>query len=140
MYETYLWSTPQTFTYLVEGLFAADQTSLRNQILARYPGFYRKLLTSPGKEVRVLARMVASDPRSTTCRNLRYLREVSGRDNIEWFASWKVRDCLPGKKVPEKKMWRVGLINSLLGLWSEKYLMVQDSKRICAMIDSMRST
>ena len=46
-----------TFTYLVEGLFAEDQTSLRNQILARYPGFYRKLLTSPSKEVRVLARM-----------------------------------------------------------------------------------
>ena len=74
--------------YLVEGL---DQISQRNQILARYRGFFRKLLTSPNKEVRVLARMVASDKRSITCRNLIYLREVS-RDNIEWFASWKVRD------------------------------------------------
>jgi hypothetical protein len=60
-----------TFTYLVEGLFAEDQTCLRNQILARYQGFYRKLLTSPSKEVRVPARMVTSDPRSTKCRNLR---------------------------------------------------------------------
>ena len=33
-----------TFTYLVEGYFAAGQTSLRNQILSRYSGFYRKLL------------------------------------------------------------------------------------------------
>ena len=87
-----------TFTYLVEGLFAEDQISLRNQILSRYPGFYRKLLTSPSKEVRVLARMVASDPRSITCRNLRYLREVTGKENIEWYASWKVRDLLPVKK------------------------------------------
>ena len=90
--------------------------------------------------MRVLARMVRSDPRSTTCRNLRYLREVTGRENVEWFASWKVRDFLPVRRVPEKEMWRVGLLNSLLGLWSEKYLMVQDSKRICAMIDSLCST
>ena len=124
----------------MEGLLAEDQTSLRNQILARYPGFYRKLLTSPSKEVRVLARMVASDPRSTTCRNLRYLREVTGKDNIEWFASFRVREYLVVKKVPEKEMWRVGLLNSLLGLWSEKYMMVQDSKCICAMIDSLCST
>ena len=129
-----------TFTYLVEGLLAEDQTSLRNQILARYPGFYRKLLTSPSKEVRVLARMVASDPGSTMCRNLRYLREVTGKDNIEWFASFRVREYLPVKKVPEKEMWRVGLLYSLLGLWSEKYMMVQDSKRICAMIDSLCNT
>ena len=104
-----------TFTYLVEGLFAKDQTSLRNQILARYPGFYRKLLTSPSKEVRVLARMVASDPRSTTCRNLRYLRELTGKENIEWYASRRVRDSLPVLKIPEKEMWRVGLLNNLLG-------------------------
>ena len=74
-------------------------------MLARYPGFYRKLLTSPSKEVRVLARMVASDPRSSTCRNLRFLREVNGKKNIEWYASWRVRGFLPVKKVPEKASW-----------------------------------
>ena len=31
-----------TFTYLVEGYFAADQTSLRNQIMSRYSGFCSK--------------------------------------------------------------------------------------------------
>ena len=34
-----------TYTYLVEGWFAADMTSLRNQVLSRYAGFYRKLLS-----------------------------------------------------------------------------------------------
>ena len=90
-----------TFTYLVEGYFATSQTSLRNQILARYPGFYRKLLSSPSKEVRVLARMVSADPRSTTCRNLRYLREVTTMDNAEYYSSWRVRDSLPVQQVPE---------------------------------------
>ena len=129
-----------TFTYLVEGFFAENQTSLRNQILSRYPGFYRKLLNSPSKEVRVLARMVAADPRSTTCRNLGYLRELTGMVNVEWYSSWRVRDSLPVQKVPEKERWRLGLLSSLLGMQSEKYIMVQDSKRICAMIDSLCNT
>ena len=41
-----------TFTYLVEGFLAADFTSLRNQVLSRYPGFFRNLLNSPSKEVK----------------------------------------------------------------------------------------
>ena len=106
------------------------QTSLRNQILARYPS----------KEVRVLARMVADDPRSTTCRNLRYLREVTNMDNVESYSSWRVRESLPVQNVPEKEMWRVGLLNSLMGLRSEKYKRIQDTKHICAMIDSLCST
>ena len=129
-----------TYTYLVEGLLAEGQTSLRNQILARYPGIYRKLLTSPSKEVRVLASMVADDPRSTTCRNLRYLREVTNMDNVESYSSWRVRESLPVQNVPEKEMWRVGLLNSLMGLRSEKYKRIQDTKHICAMIDSLCST
>ena len=40
-----------TYTYLVEGYLAATQTSLRNQIVSRYPGFYRSLMCSPSKEV-----------------------------------------------------------------------------------------
>ena len=62
-----------TFTYLVEGFLSGSQVSLRNQALSRYPGFYRGLLNSPSKEVKMLARMVSRDPRSTTCRNLKYL-------------------------------------------------------------------
>ena len=67
-----------TFTYLVEGHLASDHRSLRNQVLSRYPGYFRKLLESPSKEVRVLARIVSTTPRSTTCANLRYLERVTG--------------------------------------------------------------
>ena len=42
-----------TYTYLVEDFLASGYTSLRNQILSRYPGFFRSLLGSPSKEVRV---------------------------------------------------------------------------------------
>ena len=61
-------------------------------------------------------------------------------ENAEWYSSWRVRDSLPVQKIPEKEMWRVGLLNTLLGMKTEQFMMVQDSKRICAMIDSLCST
>ena len=129
-----------TFTYLVEGFLAKSQTSLRNQILSRYPGFFRKLLTSPSKEVRILARVVQDDPRSTTCQNLRYLREATKVEHVEEYSSWRVRSLLPLKTVPENEMWRLGLMSTLMVAKSEKFMMVQDNKRICAMLDSLCST
>ena len=129
-----------TYTYLVEGFLADSQTSLRNQILGRYPAFYRKLLNSPSKEVRILARMVSSDPRSTSCRNLKYLRTTTKLDKIEDYSSWRVKAALSVEKVPERELWRLGLLSSLLNMKTEKNLKVQDSKQICSMIDSLCNT
>jgi hypothetical protein len=129
-----------TFTYLVEGHLAADHTSLRNQILSRYPGFYRKLLESPSKEVRMLARIVSADPRSSTCSNLKYLEKMTGLNQPQLYCSAKIKIALPTKKVPEAEQWRIGLLDNLLKMKQERYLRVEDSKRICAMIDSLCST
>ena len=129
-----------TYTYLVEGFLASTQCSLRNQILSRYPGFYRNLMTSPSKEVRMLAKMVSEDPRSTTCRNLRYLREVTNLEQAEQYSSWRIRESLPVKLVPENEMWRLGLLTKLMDMRVAKYNEVLDNKRICAMVDSLCST
>ena len=61
-------------------------------------------------------------------------------ENAEKYSSWRVRESLPVQKVPEKEMWRVGLLTHLLSLRSEKYKLVQDMKSISAMIDSLCST
>ena len=129
-----------TFTHLVEGFLAKDQTSLRNQILSRYPGFYRKLKMSPSKEVRMLVQMVENDPRSTTCQNLRYLRKVSNLENAEQYSSWRIREELPQKSVPEAEKWRLGLLTKLMAMKQNQYMEVQDSKRITAMVESLCST
>ena len=126
-----------TFTYLVEGHFAAGQTSLRNQVLSRYSGFFRNLLQSPSREVRVLARIVSSDPRSTTCVNLRYLQRLTGLDQPQMYSSARVRIALPVKEVPELEKWRLGLMTNLFKMKSERFLRVEDSKSLCAMIDSL---
>ena len=88
-----------TFTYLVEGFFAADNTSLRNQVLSRYPGFFRNLLNSPSREVRILAGIVSKDPRSTTCSNLNYLENVTKVNQLQVYSATRVRQALPE---PEK--------------------------------------
>ena len=135
------WGVPRsTYTYLVEGYFAEKQTSLRPQILSRYPGFLRGLLSSPSKEVRMLVRLAKEDPRSTTCLNLRYLRQMTGLQQVEKYASWRVKDALGRKEVPENEMWRLGLLTNLLSMKMDKFTKVQDSKQLCAMIDSLCST
>ena len=129
-----------TFTYLVEGYLAEGHTTLKNQILSRYPAFVRQLLQSPSKEVRVLVRLVSSDPRSTTCSNIKYLQEMTGLAHPQFFSSARVKVELPTKLVPGIERWRLGLLDSLLKLKMEKFLRVEDSKTICAMIDSLCST
>lgn len=129
-----------TFTYLVEGFLASEFTSLRNQIISRYAGFYRKLLTSPSREIRGLVRIVSDDPRSTTCANLRLLRDKTGKRQAEFFSSAIVKAALPVLSVPEAEKWRLGLLTNLLKLRSEMYHQVQDTRAICAMIDSLCST
>ena len=129
-----------TFTYLVEGHFADDQTTFRNQVLSRYPSFFRNLLSSPSREVRILARIVSSDPRSTTYGNLRYIKQLTGLGQPEHYSSARVRGALPVKEVPECEKWRLGLITNLFKMKNERYLRVEDSKSICAMLDSLCST
>ena len=132
--------TRSTFTYLVEGHLAAGHTSLRNQILSRYSGFYRNLLNSPSKEVRILTRIVSADPRSPTCANLKYLQKMTGLSQPQFYSSIRIKMALPVKEVPEAEQWRLGLLDSLLKMKQERYLRVEDSKAICAMIDSLCST
>ena len=129
-----------TYTYLVEGYLAEDKTSLRNQILSRYPGFLRKLQSSPSKEIRMLVRMVSDDPRSNTCQNLRYLRRVTNLENPEQYSSWRIRKELPKKCVPDGEKWRLGLLSKLMTMKENMFMEVQDSKTITAMVDSLCST
>ena len=129
-----------TYTYLVEGFFSSSQPSLRNQVISRYAGFFRNLVNSPSKEVRFLVQVVKNDPRSTTCANMKYLRRKTGLNQPEAFGSARIRASLPAQEVPDKEKWRLGLITTLLMVRSENQLRQEDSKSICAMLDSLCNT
>ena len=125
-----------TFTYLVEGYFAKDQISLRNQVLARYTGFFHGLLNSPSREVSLLANIVARDPSSNTADNISYIRELTSLS--PWsFSGARIKAALPSKDVPESERWRLGLLTSLVKLRSERHVDVKDIKTVNGMIDSL---
>ena len=129
-----------TYTYLVEGFLASDMISMRNQVLSRYIGFFKNLMTSPSREVRGLVRIVYNDPRSNTCKNLRLLSIKTNLSQPELHSTAMVKASLPVKEVPENEMWRLGLLTSLFKVRSEKYLRAEDTKSIVSMIESLCST
>ena len=133
------WVPRSTYTYLVEGFLANRHTTLRNQVLGRYPGFLQGLLKSPSPEVQFLARVVLNTPGTTTWDNMRYVEELTGLSPRFQTAS-QIKVALPVLKVPEKENWRLGLLTSLLKMSKEKHTIVQDSEQITAMTDRLCST
>ena len=83
----------------------------------------------------MLVKMVDTDPRSTTCQNLRYLRRVTSLEHPELYSSWRIREELPSKCVPDGEKWRLGLLARLLEMKKNKFVDVQDSHRNTAMND-----
>ena len=81
-------------------MFKRDFISFRNQILDRYSWFFKKMLSSPIKELYFLANMVAKNPISPTCK-------CSYRA-CYWFDSQQVIYCnsnanLTMPKIPGKR-------------------------------------
>ena len=113
--------------------------SLRNQILSRYPAFFRSLLDSPSKEIRLLANIVGRERQSTTAKNLLLIQNLTKLD--PWvFSSQRIKLELPVKNIPEDQKWRIGLMEKLMTMRYNKNLCVEDSTRICAMLDSLCAT
>ena len=129
-----------TYTYLVEGYLAENMVTLRNKVLAQNAGFFRKLLGSPSREVRGIAKIVQFDPRSTTCRNLRLLSCRTGLRKPFEFSPVRIKSSLKYQVVPERETWRIGLLNVLFKLRSEKLSKSQEFARITEMIYSLCST
>ena len=131
--------TRKTFTYLVEGYLAGSETSLRNQVVGRYPDFLQSLLQSPSLEVQVLSRVAVADPSSTTRKNIEYVKLLSGLHPAQ-YGSARVKAALPISTVPEEQRWRLGLLDSLLSMRQKKYQSQEDSSRVDAMLTSLCST
>ena len=124
---------------MVEGYFAKNHVTLRNQVLSRYPGFFQGLLKSPSKEVKLLANVVSRDPRSNTFQNLKYVKTLSGLSPWD-YSSTRIKIELPVQKVPDSDGWRIGLLTNLLKMREDKNVLVEDTTHICAMVDSLCST
>ena len=87
-----------------------------------------------------LARLVRSDPRSTTRTNLKVLAEKTSMTEPQFYSSERIKAALPVKAVPEAEHWRLGLLRSLLVVRDEKETRIKDTKHIGAMIESLCNT
>ena len=74
-----VWGVPRNTHTVFTRWLAGGHTSLRDDLMARWPKFFRSLLTGPSPEAAVVARMAAADVRSTTAANNRLVEECCGR-------------------------------------------------------------
>ena len=128
-----------TFTYLVEGHLGKDFKPLRNQVLGRFPGFFRRLRDSPSTEVRVVSELAAGWAQSVTAVNLKHLQKLTGLDPVSDSVQ-QMKDLLPVKEVPVSEQWRLGLLDHLLALRAEVQTDSERSKSVVAMLASLCST
>ena len=125
-----------TFSYLVEGHLSSGLAPLRNLVLARVPTFFQRLLSSPSREVAIMADISSEDARTITASNLRMMNNVTGLD-CTVADRISVKNALPIKQVPEGERWRLGLLDHLLELRSQLDKDDSEFKRIVAMLSSL---
>ena len=123
----------------MEGFLANRHTTLRNQVLGRYPGFLQGLLKSPSPEVQFLARVVLNTPGTTTWDNMRYVEELTGLSPRFQTAS-QIKVALPVLKVPEKENWRLGLLSALIKQRIQQYANQQKLEQTNSLIVSLCSS
>ena len=109
------WNLPRaSHSYFLDDL-SGGLVPVEDELLARYSGFFRSLLSSPCKEVAMLARIVGADIRSTTARNIRMIGEKTG--SMTWKMSGrKIRSVLKNlkQKVTAIDAWRIPYLGKLL--------------------------
>ena len=109
------WAVPRATRSYFLGYLAGGLVTSKIDIVARYSIFYKTLLSSPCKEVSIMARIVAKDIRTTTARNLRLLEVESG--GLTWAApGCRIRESCMAKEpvVQEVDSWRVTYLGKLL--------------------------
>ena len=135
--------TRATHTYFLDYL-SGGLVNVKVDIIGRYAGFYNSLLSSPCKEVNILARVAAKDIRSLTARNLRMLGKETG--GLTWTAPAKRirKELVQEPVVPPQDAWRVQYLGQLL---EERDMMVyageedsQKVERVQELIDSLCSS
>ena len=107
-------------------------------VLGRYPKFFWRLSYSPSCEVQVMARISACDRRTVTASNLAHLSALTGLDP-ESTGSLEFQESLPVLEVPDKEVWRVGLLDALLKK-SDSEREGLDIKRLVSLISSLCTT
>ena len=135
------WKLPRsTHTYFVDNLLSCGLPSIRQQILSRYCKFIRSLMTSPSKEVAVLARIAGRNASSVTGRNI---LNISLETNLNPLLSplARLKEVLSRPTpVPEADQWRIRLLPKYIKLRDSLLVECVDTQFIDELIESLCSS
>ena len=68
-----------------------------------------------------MVRIVRADPKFTTRKNLRLVRNLTNLSEAEYFSRHRILMALPVKTVPQSEVWRLRLLESCISLRGELY-------------------
>ncbi len=103
--------------YLVQETLAPGLMSLEARLLLNFVGFFKSILNSPNKEVRVAARLASRDVRTSVGKNLARIEQLTNLN--PWLAN---KSLLQERlvqalavEIPAADAWRPALLHKLLG-------------------------
>ena len=135
------WDLPRsTHSYFVDSLLSSGMPSTRQQALSRYVKFFRSLLSSPSKEVAIIARVIGQNATTTTGKNL---LNISLETNLSTWSSplSKFHEVIEKEReAPEEEKWRISLLQGYLKIRQEQLLSCCDTEYIDNLISSLCST
>ena len=131
------WDVPRaTHTYLVDNLLSCGLLNVKQQLVSRFVNFFRSLLKSQSKEVKVVASIVARCARSTTGRNLMNIQVETNMDPWREEA-WKIRQAVKFEEVPDREGWRVQYLAKLIRAKQEMETRCEPVEEIERLIGSL---
>ena len=128
----------EAHNYFLDHLLSNGMSSVKTDIMSRYVKFLAGLRSSPSMEVRVMSGVAAGDVRTTTGRNIWFLKEETGIDPLS-SCSVKVKAVLSNKLavVPDRGRWRVSYLEKLLEERGQAYYEGRDHEHLTVLIDSL---
>ena len=132
-----LWDVPRaTHTYVLHNVLAADFILVRYKMMSRYMNFFRSLLESESKEIRVAANIVGQDVQTVTGYNLAKMEREMEVD--PWTDSpssiWAAFEPV---QPPEPDKWRISFLKKLLLQRAEHHNNLEDSSDIDELINEL---
>ena len=135
------WELPRnTPVYFVDHILSCGFPSIRQQVLSRYIKFYRSLLTSPSKEVAVIARIVGKDASTNTGSNLLNISLETKLDVRLAPLSKFMKNLYKPAAIPVGSEWKLSLLEKYIRIRDEQLLACEDTSYIVGLITSLCST
>ena len=129
-----------TKSLFVDNFLSGGLPSMRSSVLACFGNYFRKILTSPSLEIRIIGNLAGTDVRSNTGNNLHNLAQITGLDPVKEPAAVR-RILLESRcKVLPSDAWRIPCLKKYLDMRFSQEFHGEDTSYMEALILSLTTT